>query len=393
MPLPLEGIRVIDLGQVYQGPYATFLMAMAGAEVIKVEPIGGERLRSSAGPMTAMSFAMLNSNKKSITLNLRESRGKELMIELAKSADVVLENFAPGVMDRLGVGHEVLREANPRLVYATGSGYGISGPDRDRLAMDPTVQAASGIMSMTGEADGPPMRAGGTPVDMMSGTHLYGAVLTALLQRTVTNEGALVEVAMQEAVYFTLCSDMTYYHRTGEIPKRSGLRSPSLVTPYSNYACKDGYVTLICVTEIHWQKTLEMMGRSDLKDDPKFANAKLRNEHETEINELVGDWCRRHTRAEAVEALTAARVPVGPVRNVEEVRTDPHMHERGMLEWQTHPEMGDIVLANSPIRFPEQGMNSIQAFAELGAHNEDVYGNILGLSEGDISELSKGKVI
>ncbi len=393
MPLPLEGIRVVDLGQIYQGPYATFLMAMAGAEVIKVEPVGGERLRGSAGAVTAMSFAMLNSNKKSITLNLREPRGKELLIDLASASDVVLENFAPGVMDRLGVGHEVLRAANPRLIYATGTGYGISGPDRDQLAMDHTIQAASGIMSLTGEAGGSPLRAGGAPVDIMGGTHLYGAVVSALLQRSRTGEGALVEVSMQEAMYFALCTDMTAYHRTGKIPERTGNRSPSLVTPYSIYACADGHIAIICVTDTHWLRTLEVIGRDDLKDDPRFTNARTRNDNEAAITEIMEAWCSARTRDAAFSALSAARIPVAPVRDIEEVRTDPHMHERGMLEWRNHPEMGEIVLANSPIRFPEQGMNEIRTFPELGAHNEEIYGHLLGLAAKEIKKLADQKVI
>lgn len=394
MPLPLEGVRVIDLGQIYQGPYATFLMAMAGAEVIKIEPVGGERLRGSAGrATTAMSFAMLNSNKKSVTLNLREQRGKELLIALAKEGDVVLENFAPGVMDRLGVGQEVLRAANPRLIYATGTGYGISGPDRDQLAMDHTIQAASGIMSLTGEPGGPPLRAGGAPVDIMGGTHLYGSVVTALLQRTVTGEGALVEVSMEEAMYFALCTDMTAYHRTGKIPTRTGNRTPSLVTPYSIYACADGHVAIICVTDTHWLRTLDVLGREDLRDDPRFENARTRNENEAVITELMEAWCGARSRDEAFNALSDARIPVAPVRDIEEVRTDPHMHERGMLEWRNHPDMGEIVLANSPIRFPEQGLNEIRFFPELGAHNEEIYSGLLGLSEGELNDLRQQEII
>ena len=160
---PLDGIRVIDLTQIYQGPYATFLMAMGGADVVKVEPPGGERLRGKGGSSTPMAFAMLNSNKRSITLNLKHDRGKRVLRDLVGKADVLLENYAPGVMDRLGVGWEVLHRDNPRLVYVSGTGYGLSGPDRDLLAMDHTIQAASGIMNMTGDADRPPARAGGTP--------------------------------------------------------------------------------------------------------------------------------------------------------------------------------------------------------------------------------------
>ena len=177
---PLAGIKVIDLTQIYQGPYAAFLFAMAGADVIKIEPVNGERLRGAGGAKTPLSFAMLNSNKKSVTLNLRDEEGKKLLRKLVKDADVLLENYAPGVMDRLGVGWEDLKQINPQLVYGSGTGYGLSGPDRDLLAMDHTIQAASGVMSVTGDEDAPPSRAGGAPCDIMGGIHIYAGVLAAL---------------------------------------------------------------------------------------------------------------------------------------------------------------------------------------------------------------------
>ena len=216
--LPLAGIRVLDLTQIFQGPYASFLMAMAGADVVKVEPPGGERLRQGSGADTTLSFATLNSNKKSLAIDLKQPRGKALLKDMAAKADVLLENFAAGTMDRLGLGWEVMRKINPRLVYGSATGYGLTGPDRDLLAMDHTIQAASGMMSITGEAGGPPARAGGTPCDIMGGIHLYAGVLQALLGRERTGRGTLVEIAMIETMYFTLTSDLAAYHRTGALP-------------------------------------------------------------------------------------------------------------------------------------------------------------------------------
>src|SRR5437660_3937486 len=211
--LPLAGLTVIDFGQIFQGPYATFLLAKGGADVIKVEPPGGEPLRRRALPEkhATLPFAMLNQNKRAVTLNLKHARGRELLFEMVRRADVLLENFSPGTMDGLGVGWSVLREINPRLIYATGTGFGISGPDRDNLAMDLTIQAASGIMSVTGMPDGPPMKAGPTLVDYMGGIHLYAGILTALYGRDRTGAageagGRLVEVAMQETVYPSLAA-------------------------------------------------------------------------------------------------------------------------------------------------------------------------------------------
>ncbi|MGH6798831.1 MAG: CaiB/BaiF CoA transferase family protein, partial [Roseiarcus sp.] len=201
---PLAGIIVLDFGQVFQGPYATMLMAKAGADVIKIEPPGiGEplRRRSVAPNGASLSLAMMNANKRAITLNLKAPRGRALLGEMAKRADVLLENFAPGVMEKLGVGWAAMHAINPRLVYATGTGFGITGPDSDNLAMDMTIQGASGIMSATGFPDGPPTKAGPTLVDIMGGTALYAGVVTALYERDRTGEGRLVEVAMQEAVY------------------------------------------------------------------------------------------------------------------------------------------------------------------------------------------------
>src|SRR5690348_5480882 len=210
---PLAGITVLDFGQVYQGPYATLLMAKAGADVIKIEPPQGEPLRRRAPPGKSTTFpiAMLNSNKRAITLNLKHERGRALLFRMVERGDVLLENFAPGVMDRLGVGWEVLHRINPRLVYASGSGYGLTGPDRDNLAMDLTIQAVSGLIAATGFPDGPPVKAGPAVVDFISGIHLYAATMTALFERERTGRGRLVEVAMQEAAYATLTSQLHAY--------------------------------------------------------------------------------------------------------------------------------------------------------------------------------------
>src|ERR1051325_780173 len=264
--LPLAGLVVIDFGQIFQGPYATLMLASGGANVIKVEPPSGEPLRRRARPGTSatLPFAMLNQNKRAVTLNLKHPRGRELLFEMVRRADVLLENFSPGTMDGLGVGWSVLHEINPRLVYATGTGFGISGPDRDNLAMDMTIQAASGIMSVTGFPDGPPVKAGPTLVDFMGGIHLYAAVVTALLQRERTGMGQLVEVAMQETVYSSLASSMEYHVRTGKEPPRTGNRQSGLASaPYNAYPTNDGWVAIHVVTEAHWKNLAKAMGRPE----------------------------------------------------------------------------------------------------------------------------------
>ena len=269
---PLSDVTVLDFGQIFQGPYASFLLAKAGAFVIKIEPPRGEpgRRRAEPGKSATLPFAMLNQNKHAITLNLKHERGRELLFDMAGRADVLLENFSPRTMDDLGVGWTRLHAINPRLIYATGTGFGISGPDRDNLAMDMTIQAASGIMSVTGFPDGPPVKAGPTLVDFMGGIHLYAGIVTALYDRDRSGIGRLVEVAMQEAVYPTLAASYDYYYRTGEIPPRTGNRQSGLNSaPYNVFATADGHVAIHVVTEAHFQNLLKAIGREDLKDDPR----------------------------------------------------------------------------------------------------------------------------
>lgn len=395
--MPLAGITVIDLGQIYQGPYATLLMAKAGARIIKVEPPKGEpaRLRAMVGMSATFPFAMLNSNKQGISLNLKHPKGKALLKRMVSQADVLLENFAPGVMDRLDLGWDVLREINPRLVYASGTGYGLDGPDRDNLAMDLTVQAASGIMSITGFPDGPPVKAGPAIVDFMSGIHLYGAVVTALYEREITGQGRMVEVAMQESVYPTLASNLSFlYNRKGELPPRTGNKHGGLsIAPYNVYATSDGHIAIITVTEDHWLAILDAVGRPELKNDPRYTPNHERVKRMTEVDEIVESWTRTKSRDEAIAILRQFRVPSAPVRNLREVIGDKHMHQRGMLEEIDHPELGRITVPTSPLRFHGADKVETTPSPTVGQHNAEVYAGWLGLSEDEIGALkSEGAI-
>ena len=394
MATPLAGITVLDFGQIFQGPYATMLMAKAGADVIKIEPPGGEPLRRrviATGGDTTLPMAMLNANKRAVTLNLKSETGKNLLMRMVAKADVLLENFSPGTLDGLGVGYDVLKAVNPRLVYATGTGFGISGPDRDNLAMDFTIQAASGIMSVTGDPDGPPMKAGPTLVDFMGGIHLYAAVVTALLQRTTTGEGQLVEVAMQETVYPTLASSYDYHVRTGKVPPRAGNRQSGLSSaPYNAFQTNDGWVAVHVVTEGHWQNLLRAMGRADLLDDPRFNTNAARTTNMEATEALVTAWTISLGKQEVVAAAKRYKIPVAAVRNAVEVMNDPHMHERGMLQRIDHPSLGSIIVPNSPLRL--HGSDRVEPIPSpsLGQHNRDVYGGWLGL---DVEELKRAGAI
>ena len=393
--LPLAGITVIDFGQIYQGAYASLLMARAGANVIKVEPPHGEPLRQRVPPgkTTTLSFAMLNSNKRGITLNLKTARGRELLFGLVAKADVLIENFGRGALDNLGVGWSVLREKNPRLVYGSATGYGITGPSSENLAMDLTVQAASGVMSVTGDADGPPMRVGVTMADFSGGTHLYGAIMTALFQRERTGKGRLVEIAMQEAVYFTLAGPMDIYHRTGKLPPRTGNLGGNTIVPYGVYPAKDGFVAIHTGTEQHWKNILVAAGRQDMLDDPRLATMHDRGRHKDLANDIVTTWTQSMTKNEAAAAARKHRIPVSPVRDVSEVMVDEHMHERGMLEWVEHPELGRVVMPTTPLRLHEAAIAPFKPSPRLGEHNAEVFAEFLGLSADEVAALKKDGIL
>jgi len=387
---PLSDVTVLDFGQIFQGPYASFLLAKAGAFVIKIEPPRGEpgRRRAEPGKSATLPFAMLNQNKHAITLNLKHERGRTLLFEMTRRADVLLENFSPGTMDDLGVGWSRLHDINPQLIYASGTGFGISGPDRDNLAMDMTIQAASGIMSVTGFPDGPPVKAGPTLVDFMGGIHLYAGIVTALYERDRSGVGRLVEVAMQEAVYPTLAASYDYYYRTGEIPPRTGNRQSGLNSaPYNVFPTADGHVAIHIVTEAHWRNLLKAMGREELIDDPRFATNAGRVANMDETDALVAAWTRTLPKMEVFARTKAYRVPCAPVRNAPEVMNDPHMHMRGMLERIDHPELGKIVVPSTPLRLHGTDKVETRPSPTIGQHNMEIYGGWLGLSEGEIAEL------
>ena len=393
---PLAGVTVIDLGQIYNGPYCTFMMAMAGANIIKIEAMGGENLRRrGVVGGAALPFAMLNSNKRFATLNLKAERGRELLREMVKRGDVLVENFAPGAMERLGVGYDKLRQVNPRLIYGSGSGYGRSGPNKNYPAMDLTVQAMAGIMHVTGFPDRPPVKAGPAVCDFFGGVHLYGAVVTALYEREKTGVGRLVEVSMQEAVYSSLSSNLGLHYGSGNsVPARTGNRHGGMAeAPYNVYPTKDGYIAIICVSEIHWKSLLGVMQRQDLLTEPRFADLKSRVEHVDEIDELVGAFTSGFKKQELFDLLMRSRVPCSPVRDLDEVVNDEHMHARRALEWVEHPMYERVCLPNSPMRYDGVEPMEIRPSGELGCDNRAVYGDWLGLSDAELEKLVEEEVI
>ncbi len=385
-PLPLEGIVVLDLGHIYQGPYASLLLALAGARVIKVEPPDGEGLRGRGG---SLPFAMLNGNKESVAIDLKQPTGVEAFHRLAESADVVVMNFAPGVPERLGIGPGDLLAANPRLVVAHGSGFGVRGLDGELLdggppAMDLTIQAHSGAMGITGFEDADPLKSGAAFVDFLGGTHLYGAVVTALFERERTGRGRSVEVSMADATYFTLTTALGNWQLTGTTTRQGNHHPARTLAPYGVYPCTDGHLALIAVNNRHWQSVLVAIDRPDLADDERYRGLRTRAGHEAEVDELVTAWTSTRTRAEAVDALQSLHVPAAAVRYVDEIITDADQIERGAIQWIDHPECGRIPVANSPMRWHGSDLLALDPSPTLGADTVAVLGDLAGLSPAEI---------
>jgi crotonobetainyl-CoA:carnitine CoA-transferase CaiB-like acyl-CoA transferase len=392
---PLDGIVVVDLSQIYNGPYATLLLALGGAKVIKVEAPNGDNLRGrTTAKGSGAPFVMLNSCKLGVRLNLKDERGRELLLELARRADVLVENFRPGVMDRLGVGREVLRTVNDRLIFASGSGFGQTGPYRDYPAMDLTVQAISGVMSVTGFGDQQPVKAGPAIADFFGGIHLYGAIVTALLDRERTGRVRDVDVSMLESVYPSMMSPLGLYYGCTTDVHRTGNRHSGLAeAPYNTYPTQDGHVALICVTEDHWRRLAEEMGRPELADDPRFATRRARVERMDEVDAMVEAWTRPQLKEELFQRLLARGIAAAPVRELDVVVNDPHLAARGTLQEIDHPEVGRIRIFQTPLRLGDDALVPLRNAPALGEHNREVFGGWLGVADEQLDELEREGVI
>ncbi|HEV8715343.1 MAG TPA: CoA transferase [Candidatus Binatia bacterium] len=397
MTRALDDVRVLDVTHIYNGPYATLMLALLGAEVIKVEPPHrGDNVRrifKIRGSEESYPFIMLNSNKKGITLNLKTPRGQALFKELAKQSDVVVENFAVGVMDRLGLGYEVLKQLNPRLIYASSTGFGRSGPYSEYPAYDPIIQAMIGVMSSTGFPGNPPVKAGPPILDIMGGIHLCAGILAALHLRGRTGEGTLVETSLYDAAIGPLISQFSS-HLVNGITGRWGNTVPGRIfSPYNCYAAKDGYVLLLVADEVKWQAFCRVIGREDLLDNPLFATNAARVKRVDEVDEIVGAWVAQRERREVMEQLASADITCGIVQEVPEVLQDPHLRARGTLQDITHPTAGTVTVIGSPVRLNGEPPTVDSPSPLLGQHNELVYGKLLGLSTAELSSLKEQGVI
>ena len=387
---PLTGITVLDFGQVYNGPYCGFLLAQAGARVIKIESLIGETLRARGrGGPSSYPFANLNTNKECIALNLKSGEAQDLVRQLVRKADVLLQNFAPGTLEKFGLGPTELRAINPSLIYASSTGYGSTeGPYKHYLGMDITLQAMSGAMSVTGEEDGPPLKTPAAYTDFLAGTHLYSGIVTALFSRAMTGEGATVDISMQDCVFPTLSTAVGSYYVEGRPLPRAGSRHPNkALAPYNVYEATDGHVAIICIREGHWRKLCEAMNQPDLISDPRFDTMSARSTHIDDVDNIVNAWTRTLSRADITRITQAHGVICAPVQTIPEAVEDPHLLARKTLQKRFVEGLGDVAQFQTPLRFADIKPPGLNDVAELGADTDKVLKELLGISEGELDWL------
>jgi formyl-CoA transferase len=397
----LQGVRVLDLSQFEAGPSSTEALAWLGAEVVKVEnPKGGDPGRSifSEGH-DSFYFLTFNANKKSLTIDLKSAAGKKLVHDLAKKADVFVENFAPGAIERLGLGYEVISKLNPRIVYAQVKGFGEGSPFESNLAFDMIAQATGGVMSISGYPDNPPVKPGPTLGDTGTGMLLAISILGALYEQKNTGKGQRLQVAMQDAMLHYIRLAFATQARKGGPVKRVGDQSVSGGNPPCGiYPCKGGgpndyiYVYTSRTNPEHWRRLLSVLGREDLLADTRFATPQTRTEHEAEINALVAGWTKQHDKHAAMRALGGAGIPAGAVLDSKELYEDRTFYDRGILQPIEHPDIRNYAIPAWPVRH-DGAPPAVKSAPLLGEHSAQVLESWLGLGEREIEGLAQEKVI
>ncbi|MGB9886969.1 MAG: CaiB/BaiF CoA transferase family protein [Moorellales bacterium] len=396
MAAALEDVIVVDVTQFEAGTVCTETLAWLGAKVIKVErPRTGEQGRADPHH-----FVLLNANKKSVTLDLRHPEGKALMMRLLERADVFVENFRPGAIERLGFGYEVVRNINPRIIFAQIKGFGSDGPYARFPAFDSIGQATGGLASITGEPDGPPLHAGANIADSGTGIHCVIGILAALYQRTRTGVGQRIEVAMQDVVINFCRSSYGWQAMTGEPAPRVGNGMPMMpVAPCGAYPCRPGgpndYIFIYVSRwpgSKQWERLLEVMGRTDLLSDARFATPESRYEYRAELDEIISSWTRQKTKVEAMEELGRAGVPAGAAFSTVELSADPYLRSRGMFVDVEYPGLGSITVPGFPLKMSGSFV-PITPAPLLGQHNQEVYEGMLGISPEELERLHNAGVI
>ncbi len=388
-PPPLRGIRVLDLTRVLAGPFCSMMLGDMGAEVIKVEEPGkGDDTRTwppfSGGESTY--FMSVNRNKKSLTLNLKAPEGRRILRRLCRRADVLLENFRPGTMARLGLGYASLKRANPRLVYCAISGFGESGPEAGRPGYDLIVQGESGLMDLTGFPDGPPAKVGTSIADLVAGIEACHGVVLALYAREKTGKGQKVEVGMLDVTASLLTYQAGIYFGTGQRPTRRGNQHPSIV-PYEVFKTADAYLTVGVANNSLWERFCQALDRPELAKDPRFDTEAKRVEARALLISLLDAIFRTRPAEEWLGRLDKAGVPAGRIKSVAEVCESAHLKERGMIVSLPHPKAGIVKVLGVPIRLEATPGGLTAPPPLLGQHTEEILTRLGGLTRAEVARL------
>jgi len=397
MARALEQVRVLDFTRAFAGPLCTLLLRQLGAEVIKVEiPGSGDAVRQLP-PLTEGEESyigiILNRGKKSITLNLQSGKGLQMAKDLAKNVDVVVENYSPGVMDKLGLGYEEVQKINPGVIYASSSGFGQTGPRRSDPAFDSIAQAAAGLMCVNGFPDRTPLRVGINIADYLAGICTAMAILAALRYRDKTGEGQAIDMSMQDIIWSLVSIEHSpQYFLTGKIPERTGNRT-WVIAPSNNYPTKDGYVRVSASLLGQWDSLLTAMGRQDLIGLEKYSSIEGRQKHIDEIDALVEGWTRTKSTEELIEISNKAHVPCTPIPSFEQVVNDPQLSSRDMIVEVEQPISGKVKVPGSMFKMSKTPGESRSQAPFLGEHSYEVYSGILGYSEEEIRKFEDEGII
>jgi crotonobetainyl-CoA:carnitine CoA-transferase CaiB-like acyl-CoA transferase len=390
---PLENVLVIDLSIALAGPYCSLMLADYGAEVIKIEMPGrGDDTRAWGPPFVegeSAYFLSINRNKKSLTLNLKTDEGKKILLKLIKNADVLLENFRPGTLDRLGLGFEVMKKENPRLVYCAISGFGQNGPYKDKPGYDQILQGMGGLMSITGEVGKPPVKVGVAVTDIAAGMFAAYGILLALMARSKTGMGQMVDVSMLDCQVAWLTYQAGRYFASGEIPEKVGSGHP-LIVPYQAFRARDKYINIACGNDKLYSDFCNAIGRPDLMSDPRFSTNPSRLKNRSELVEILQSILEKEDASSWTEKLEKVGVPCGPIYDMKDIFSDPHVLARNMLQEIEHPKYGRIKQTGVPVKI--EGGKIKTAPPILGEHNHEIL-ETLGYSGNDIERLKREGVI
>ena len=392
----LHGIRVLDLTRVLAGPYCTMFLGDLGAEVVKVEQPGvGDDTRGWGPPFAggeSAYFLCTNRNKKSLTVDLKSAGGIALVRQLAERADVLIENFRPGAMERLGLGDQLLREKNPRLVYASLSGFGADGPMADMPGYDLIVQAWGGLMSVTGSAESGPLKVGVAIIDLVAGLMLGKAIVAALYAREKIGVGQKLDTSLLEAEVAALINAGSNYLIGGQVPGRWGNAHPTIV-PYQSFQTADSFLVLGAASETIWQRLCPALSRAELADDPRFAKNADRVENRIQLIAMLSEIFKTRTTHDWIAALNAADVPCAPVQTIDQVFAAPQVLHRNMLVEVDHPTAGKVKLAGIPVKFSASPASVRLPPPLLGEHCAEVLSSWLGMSGEEIERLKRMSVL